>query len=349
MSRGLVAGSLLVVFASFMPVPFVITRPGPTFNTIGKFDGQPLIEISGTRTYPTSGHLDMTTVSERGGVSEGVQVAEVLVALARSDQVVVPRDARFPPDASGEQIRAANRQLFATSQSDAIGAALHELRIPAEESVVVGAVEGGSPADGVIEAGDVVLRVGAAAVTDPAQVGERVRAAGVGSQVEMQVRRTTGDKAENLELAVTPAANPDGSGNAFLGISVAPVYEAPFDIDFTLDTVGGPSAGLMFSLGIIDKLSSGRLNGGKHVAGTGTITPAGQVGAIGGIQHKLVGARRDGAELFLAPVANCDEVLGHVPDGLTVIAVDTLHEARTYLQEWVKDPQAKFPTCEDAN
>ncbi len=342
----MLAGCALVIFASFVPIPFLISQPGPTFNTIGEFQGKPLIKITGTRTYPTAGNLDLTTVSERGAVREGVFAGEVLVALARGDRAVVPRDSRIPPGVSGAEVAEANQEMFATSQSDAIGAALRELDIPVTESVVVQSVTAGTPAAGIVKAGDLVVRVAGHPVGDPADVARLVQAAGVGAQIDLVVRRSTSDEqAETTkELQVTAAANPV-TGRAFLGLTVAAFYQAPFEIDFTLDSVGGPSAGLMFSLGIVDKLTAGELNGGKHVAGTGTISPDGTVGEIGGIAQKLNGARAAGAELFLAPLSNCADVVGRIPAGLQVVAVETLHQARQYVQEWAQDPTGELPNC----
>jgi PDZ domain-containing protein len=124
----------------------------------------------------------------------------------------------------------------------------------------------------------------------------------------------------------------DLEGAVVLGINVQSDYEFPFDVEIQLDKVGGPSAGMMFALGIIDKLTPGSIQGGEDVAGTGTINQAGTVGPIGGIRQKLFGAERAGAEWFLAPADNCAEVAGHVPDGLTVVAVETLDDALTALE-----------------
>lgn len=346
--RGLIAGGLLVLSASLLPVPYVIMSPGPTFNTIGEYNGQPVIKITGTKTYPTDGSLDMTTVSERGGSSGGVHTSEVLLALLRDNQVVVPRDALYPPDKTGEQVKSENTESFATSQSDAIGAALGELGIPAEESVVVAQVKGGSPASGIVQAGDQIEKVNGEPVESPKDVVTKVQEGKVGEPISLELVRTDDKgKTQQLTVEVVPEANPDPerSGTPYVGIAVAPLYQAPFDIDFTLDSVGGPSAGMTFSLAIIDKLTKQSLTGGGHVAGTGTITPSGKVGPIGGIRHKMVGARNAGAKLFLAPKSNCAEVVGHIPDGLRVVPVATLHEARTHLQTWSKDNNAALPSC----
>ena len=104
---------------------------------------------------------------------------------------------------------------------------------------------------------------------------------------------------------VISGENPDAPDKPYLGISVGKLYSAEFDINFTLSDVGGPSAGLMFATGIVDKLTPADLTGGNHIAGTGTITPEGEVGPIGGIRQKLAGARSAGAELFLMPEQHC--------------------------------------------
>jgi PDZ domain-containing protein len=110
------------------------------------------------------------------------------------------------------------------------------------------------------------------------------------------------------------------------------LFTFPFDVEISLEKVGGPSAGLMFSLGIIDTVTPGDLTGGKHIAGTGTITPDGAVGPIGGIGQKMQAARAGGATLFLAPAANCEQVAGHIPDGLQVVRVENLAEARAAVE-----------------
>jgi Lon-like protease len=129
-----------------------------------------------------------------------------------------------------------------------------------------------------------------------------------------------------VTATITPKDN--GQGRFILGVMLKYLFTFPFTVDISLEKVGGPSAGLMFSLGIIDTVTPGDLTGGKHVAGTGTISPDGLVGPIGGIEQKMQGARAGGATMFLAPAANCQEVAGQVPEGLQVVRVENLAEAR---------------------
>ncbi len=351
--RGLVAGFGFLVLASVVRLPLLVLAPGPTYNTIGEVDGTPMIEISGTETFPTEGNLDMTTVSERGGSSGGVHLGEALLGWVSPSASVVPRESVYGPEVSGEEVSQRNDQLFALSQSDSVAAAMGELGLPTQEAVVVTLVSGGSPADGIVRAGDEVVAVNGDPVDSPDDVGEAVRAGAVGDTVRLDVLRTPeggGEPApQQLEVVAgaspEPAADPAAQPVPYLGITVGTEYSAPFPIDFTLESVGGPSAGMMFSLAIVDLLTEGPMNGGGHVAGTGTIDPAGTVGAIGGIRQKLVGARDAGAELFLAPAGNCTEVAGNEPAGMTVVPVSTLDEARATVERWADDRGASFPTC----
>ena len=352
--RGVVAGIVMVVLGSIIQLPLLVLSPGPTYNTIGEVNGEPLITITGTTTYPTDGALDMLTVSERGGSSGGVYLGEALVGWAAPSESVIPRESIYGPEVTGEEITERNDQLFALSQSDSIAAAMKELGIPTEEAIVVTVVAGGSPADGVVKAGDQILTVNGQEVTSPAQVGQEVRKGEVGDTVTLEVLRAEEPGAEPTKktLEVVTVANPKPEDPAaapqpYMGIVVGVAYKAPFDIEFGDSNVGGPSAGMMFSLGIIDMLTEGQLNGGKHVAGTGTIDPEGNVGPIGGIQQKLVGAQDAGAELMLAPQDNCADVVGNIPSGLKVVPVSTLSQARDTLETWVADPTAEFPQCGD--
>jgi PDZ domain-containing protein len=123
-------------------------------------------------------------------------------------------------------------------------------------------------------------------------------------------------------------------------------YDFPIEVSLQLGDVGGPSGGMMFALGIIDRLTPGDLTGGLHVAGTGTIAQSGEVGPIGGVVQKLYGAKRSGATVFLAPAANCDEIVGNVPEGLRVVKIETLQDALTALEKLSTNNQVEsLPSC----
>ena len=331
---------VLLTLAALLPVPFVILSPGPTFNTIGDVNGVPLVEISDTTTYPTTGALDMTTIREEGEPRSALTVYGALVAWVDPNRAVLPRELLYGDQETGEEVEQRNAIMFSTSQSNAIAAALGALDEPVIEDVVVTAVVEGTPAFGVLDAGERIIAVDGRKVTQPADVVDQVRAKPVGSTIVFTVER---DGAET-DLEVVSAPKPDEPDVPYVGITVGVNYRAEFPIRFTLEDVGGPSAGMMFALAIVDKLSPDDLTGGGHVAGTGTIDPTGAVGAIGGIRQKLAGARGAGATLFLMPEVHCEEAAGHVPDGLTVVPVATLQDSLDALSAWrAGDPLPQCP------
>lgn len=321
----------ILAIAFFLPVPFVKLAPGPTFNVIGEVDGAPVIQISGAETYPTSGELDMTTVRESGGPRGGLTFVDAIGSWFNAADAVVPREMIYPDDISGEDVKSRNAALFSTSESDSVAAALNYLELPVQTKIVATAVIQGAPADGVFLPRDEILSIDGVSVTTPADVVQTVQGSPVGTQFTFAIRRSS----EDMSVTVTSGENPDAQGKPYLGISVGELYSAQFDINFTLSDVGGPSAGLMFAAGIVDKLTPEDLTGGKHVAGTGTITPEGVVGPVGGIRQKLAGARSAGAELFLMPEQHCAESKGHIPDGLTVTPVISLADAVKEMSHWM--------------
>ena len=321
---------ILLGAAMFIPVPYVMTSPGPVFNTIGEVNKIELISISGTETYPTEGELDMTTVSEYGGPQEGLDMFQAIWGWIDPDRRVVPRESVYPEGETEEENTARNVEAFSTSQSYAIAAAMDYLDQPIKEQVIVTSVGLDTPAQDKLRAGDEILTVDGVQMTTPEQVVEAVRSKPIGTDLNFSVLRG-GTK---LEVVVTSGTRPDDPETEqneatipYIGIGIDINYSAEFEIKFGVTGVGGPSAGTLFAIGIIDKLTPGALTQGKIIAGTGTIDPAGNVGEIGGIQQKLIGARDAGAVLFLAPAGNCDEVIGHIPDGLTVAAIETLEDA----------------------
>jgi PDZ domain-containing protein len=321
---------ILLGAAMFIPVPYVMTSPGPVFNTIGEVNEIELISISGTETYPTEGELDMTTVSEYGGPQEGLDMFQAIWGWIDPDRRVVPRESVYPEGETEEENTARNVEAFSTSQSYAIAAAMDYLDQPIKEQVIVTSVGLDTPAQDKLRAGDEILTVDGVPMTTPEQVVEAVRSRPIGTDLNFSVMRG-GTKLEVVVTSETRSDDPETEQNEatipYIGIGIDINYSAEFEIKFGVTGVGGPSAGTLFAIGIIDKLTPGALTQGKIIAGTGTIDPDGNVGEIGGIQQKLIGARDAGAVLFLAPAGNCDEVIGHIPDGLTVAAIETLEDA----------------------
>lgn len=333
--------TLAVVMAAglFIPVPYVRLAPGPVFNTIGQVQNVDLISISGTETFPTTGSLNMTTVSELGTPSVGINVFVALRAWFDPDEKVVPREAIFPEGQTADQVQQMNAEAFATSQSFAVSAALNYLKLPVYANVVVSSVSLNAPALDKMRAGDQVTGVNGKAAKTPKEVVDQVRAKPIGSTITFNVVR--GGK--KMDIDVVTAPKPGEPTIPFVGISLDTLYEGDFDVNFGLQNVGGPSAGAMFTLGIIDKLTPGSLTNGKIIAGTGTVDPLGNVGPIGGIQQKMSGAKKNGAELFLAPVANCADAVKAIPDGLTVTPMTTVAEAMQRIEDFTAGKPV--PSC----
>lgn len=346
----LIVAFATVLLLSLSPAPYVIEQPGPVFNTLG-YDQQvwpatdaapnktPLISIPDEKTYPTSGALDLLTVGVVGNPKRLPSWLDVIGAWFTSSKAVIPVDVAYPPSVSVDQQNAENAQMMVDSQKDAVAAALNDLGYTFPQKVSVKQIINGSPADGVLKVGDDIVSVNGKKIAGVQSLREALAKNGPKKDAEIGIER---DGATNT-VSVTPELS---QGSVILGIGAGMDYTFPIDVKIQLDNVGGPSAGQMFALGIIDKLTPGKLNGGAHVAGTGTIDNEGNIGAIGGIRQKLFGARSAGADWFLAPAANCDEVTGHIPSGLTVFAVKKLSDSLKVLDVVShKGDTSKLPTC----
>ncbi|GAA3927814.1 YlbL family protein [Microbacterium soli] len=337
-----------LVGLTFLPTQYVIQRPGPVFDTLGTAkaaDGTevPLIEVDGAETYPTGGNLDLTTVQVIGNRARTPTWFELALAWFDPTRAVVPIDTVFPEGVTSQQRDERNAALMVDSQHEATAAALTELGYDVGAQVEVVDVLDGSPAQGLIRAGDRILAIDGVAVSSATLLRDRVQQA-EGGEVVLGVLRD--GRTSDVRVAPEKTTDAEGSPVWLIGITLTTDYSFPIDVKLQLDNVGGPSAGMMFALGIIDTLTPGELNGGKKIAGTGTIDAAGVVGPIGGIRQKLYGARDAGATVFLAPQSNCDEVVGHVPDGLQVYSTGTLSESLKILETVAGGGDtSKLPVC----
>ncbi|MFN8075839.1 MAG: S16 family serine protease [Kineosporiaceae bacterium] len=341
----LLATPVVIVLSAVLAlvgVPYVVLEPGPVRDTLGGHDGRPLITVQGSSTYPTTGELDLTTVSIQGGPGRRLSLFTALEGWLRGDWAVYPEEAVFPKGQTAQQAKEESQTEMADSQSSAKAAALRELGLDVPMRYVISSFVEGSPAQGPLEVGDVVLSVDGRPADSAAAIRDQVRTHRPGdasSPVRLRVRRGGRER----DVTVVPAAGEDGA--AALRVMLGEQYDFPFTVDIRIDDIGGPSAGTMFALGIIDKLTPGAMTGGRRIAGTGTIDGNGVVGPIGGIRQKVIGARRHGAEVFLAPADNCADLTGHVPDGLTVYRVSTLHEARTVVEAVGARRGVSAPRC----
>lgn len=337
----LIVASVLVfvlgLAAALLPVPYVALHPGPTSNTLGQIGKTALIRISGARTYPTEGHLNFVTVAYQGGPGNRIDLFTALRGWLDPDVAIVPEEVIFPKNESTKQVEQQNTAEMTNSQEAATAAALRELRLPMTFVTVVDSVQKGMPADGRLRPGDMITAVDGKKVTDVPAVTSALSTHKPGSQATFTVTR--GGK--ETQIVVPTVAS---KGRPMVGVGLRESFRSPINVKISVGDVGGPSAGLMFALGIYDKLTPGDLSGGRFVAGTGTITPDGQVGEIGGIQQKLVAARQAGASIFLTPRKNCGDAVSTAPKGLRLVRVDTLHGALQALTA-VRTGQGAIPSC----
>lgn len=307
-----------------LTVPYAAEGPGPSFNTLGTVEDQEVVEISGAKSYPTTGQLNMTTVAVRTRMT----LAQAIQRWLLSDDTLVPIEQIIPPELSPEQVDQVNKMSFSVSEAQAIAAALTYLDRP----VVVEAtgVLDNSAAQGKFSAGDRILAIDGRPVNQPTAVREAVLEHRPGDTVTVRVSR---DKSER-DVEVKLGESPQDSSQPMLGVLMTVAAEDGMEVDFNLQDIGGPSAGMIFALAVIDKFTPEELTGGHFVAGTGSISEDGSVGEIGGIPHKARSAHDLGAELFLAPAGNCAELGGQDYPGMTVARVSTLADAVTEMDNF---------------
>jgi Lon-like protease len=337
LGRGWIGWVLVIIAAiaiavlALVPSPYVVEKPGPVFDTLGTVESGgetvPLIDIPMQETFPTTGSLDLLTVTIAGNREDPLNWFQVGQAWLDPSEAVIPIDDAYPKGQTVEQSETESRIEMETSQKEAIAAALHHLGYTFPSTIVVQEVGAGTPADGTLKEKDVITSINGVDVSDVSELRAQVKENGTDKAAKVGLIRD----GIAQEFDITPTLSGGENPAPILGVIPSADYEFPFEVTIQLDNVGGPSAGQMFALGIVDKLTKGSLNGGKEVAGTGTIDANGTVGAIGGIRQKMWGAVRSGAHYFLAPISNCDEVIGHIPDGLTVIPVATLKDSITAL------------------
>ncbi|MEV4712997.1 PDZ domain-containing protein [Micromonospora sp. NPDC049374] len=323
--RGLTVllGALLTALLSIgvlgAPVPYVVLGPGPTVDTLGQADGKEVIQVTGRETSTSAGQLRLTTV----GVQPGVKLRSAIQGWLSDDQAVVPRELVYPPGETQEEVEQRNAEDFQVSQTSAETAALRELGY--EVQVVVKTVAADGPSASVLRPGDVVTSVEGEPVPFASRLTELILARPAGSALRIGYTRDGTARTDTI-------TSQEQDGRPRIGIEIEQQQPHPFTLSFDLKDIGGPSAGLMFALGIIDKLTPDDLTGGRIIAGTGTIDDSGQVGPIGGIPQKLVGAKQAGATAFLVPAANCAEAVRNRQPELPLVKVGSLDEALDALE-----------------
>jgi Lon-like protease len=358
MSQRLVAAAIavpaviaLLVYGSIAKLPYATYQPGGTLDVLGTdpdASGAEVVQVDGRRAYRDDGELLMTTVQVSQVALPGEEAGDNLWSLlgtwVGSDNGVYPYEVVHPEPTTREQDREEGQLQMASSQDAAVEVAMSELGIEVPQTIAVTGFTPGLPAEKVLEVDDIIRTVDGEPVDSAARLVELIRGAPAGRPLRIGITRDGQDR----EVSVTPVE--DADGDSLIGITpdVAD-YDFPFEVKININpAIGGPSAGLIFSLAVYDTLTEGSLTGGRVVAGTGEIAPDGTVGPIGGIAQKIAGARESGADLFLVPIDNCGEALQADPGDMRLVMAQTMHDARLSLEAYAEDPDADLPSCEDA-
>ena len=314
-------GIALLVAVSFaagwIRLPYYALGPGPARDVLT------LIEVDGTTTYGSSGHLVLTTVRFRQITPLGG-----LVAWLDPEQSVVEDDVLFPPGLTpDEEERRASSEMDQSKIDAAVVVLTRLTEYPNEHprGALIEQVGEGCPADRRLFPGDVIVRIDDEVVDSPQEASALIEAALPGDPIELRVRTDGEVRTVRVERGRCP-----GIREPLVGI--ATVEPFPFEISIESDDVGGPSAGLMWALGLYDLLTPGDLTEGRTIAGTGTIEPDGNVGTIGGILDKMIAAREAGADVLLVPADNLADLRGADPGEMRVVPVETFDDALAALE-----------------
>lgn len=330
MATVVVRGQISCDVMALQPACDVALLPGPTANALE------IVEIDGEQTFESAGQLRLTTVA----VDNDLGFLEWVEARFSSVADTVDRDVMYPPGRSEEEVAEQNEVLMANSQIDATVAGLIAAGYETENlyggARIVDIAD--EAADGVdaLSVDDVIVAVDGTEVANADEAVDAVAKRSPGDRIVLEL-----DDGEEVELVAI--SHPDDPSRALLGLLLEHVVDLPFEVAIDAGNIGGPSAGLMFALGIVDLLGTEDLTGGATIAGTGTITFDGEVGSIGGIRQKVAGATSpidedaEPADVFLVPAGNLAEARSAaVSRDILLVPVATIDEAITALTQLVE-------------
>lgn len=336
----LALGAAALMGVWYFPTPYVIEQPGPAYNVLGTDSGKQIISIDGAPTFKTSGNLDLLTVQIAGNRERTPSWLEIFGAWMDPSKSVLPIDQVFPANQTAEESTAESTAMMEQSQQEAIAVALKNLGYDVPVQLYVSEVTKNSPSSGQIVAADFIQKVNGIKVSTIEELRKNVNEFDGKTPLTIELIR----QGETKVFSITPKK--DETGAYRIGILVGYKYDFPVKVNLQLGDVGGPSGGMMFALGIYDKLTPGELTGGKYLAGTGTIDGSGIVGPIGGIQQKMYGAQKAGAKYFLAPKDNCPELAGLEPSDMKIFKITNFKDALTAVEKiGAGEDLSALPTC----
>ncbi|GAB78305.1 PDZ domain-containing protein [Austwickia chelonae] len=331
--------TVVVAGGNLIHPPYILFRPGPVYDTLGEINGKPVIEVKGRQTYGASGELSFTTVALYGGRDREITLWEYLVARLQPGTEIRPVAEVYPRNVTRQQIRQQTQAQMADAQAEAKVVAMRAAGLQVPEKVTVAAVLEDGPSAKTLVKGDQIVSMEGKALPGGAPLRARIQELKDDETLSLVVLRA----GKEVPVSVSSTAK---DGRRLIGVVLSSAFDFPVEVSIHAGDVGGSSAGLMFSLGLYDRLTPGELTGGRRIAGTGTIAGNGAVGAIGGIQHKMRGARETkDAEWFLSPEANCSAVQGNIPDGLRVVKVATFEAAKHAVEEIAAGRGDALPGC----
>jgi PDZ domain-containing protein len=329
---GLVAA--LVIASTIISVPYYSLVPG---------DAQPvsqLITVPASRHHSVKGQILLTDV----GVMNLKLIGLIPAYLDRDATVVKTAD--LTGDVPVSEYYAEGTVDMAESQLTAHAVALRQLgySVPEHDAgVTIYVIEPGSPAWRTLQVGDVVSSIDGTPTTNPQALQNAIRSHRPGDVVTLRVGsimqptpghdvtvRLTATMVDHKKVALLGIGDPQAPNVPSMGTQGA--YDFPFPVSINSDNIGGPSAGLAFTLGILNTLTGGELTGGRTIAATGTIRPDGSVGDVGGVKQKTVAVEQAGASVFFVPDPELATARSMQTPSLKVYAVSSLGQALQDLQ-----------------
>jgi PDZ domain-containing protein len=320
MVRDVLSIALLVGVLVIAPLgatsPYFLITPGGTYDIGSR------LSIPDAQRRPM-GRMAFTAVYE-----QEASWAEVWRSKWFGRSEIVPAAAVRPPGTTQEQVNQNNKRLIDESKPIAAVVALRAAGYSVDitgQGAEVQSVIKGLPADGVLQVGDVIVGVEGQPIDTTNALLDSIRIHQPGDQLTLTIRRDS----QSQDVRVGTARAPSEPGRPVVGVTVSTYLfdvHMPFQVDIQSDNVGGPSAGFMFALGILDAVTDGDLTRGYYVVGTGTIAADGSVGAVGGAAEKALAAEQDGAQLFLVPKDDYDEAKRWVTS-LRIVPIDGFQDA----------------------
>ena len=299
-------------------LPYLAFSPGPIS------DAADSVVVDEAEVFPPDGELLMLTV-----VSQDVNVFEAVIAGVDPTIDLVRKQAVRRPGETDEEYRNRVLQQMDDSNFRSVAVALDYLGfelVPTE--VVINEFVEGVPAESVLELGDTIRAINDVPITTVMEVRSQIEGLEPGDTMEVTIERDGVESTVTVELA----EREDEPGVPMIGVVLGELTQPPFPVEIRAGDVGGPSAGMMHTLAIIDTLTEGELTKGRVVAGTGTIRMDGTIGNIGGIRQKVVAAEAAGADYILVPEGNYEDALTAEHDTIEIVPVGSINDALAFLE-----------------